>query len=65
MASNTIVARRCFVKGGQCEKEEVLMRSNKPAELAARILQHERGIEEDYDDEDEDDYEDEDEDDED
>jgi twitching motility protein PilT len=53
-------------KDGICEKEEVLLRSNKPQELAAKIAQAERGVleEEELDeDEDEDeDYEDEDED---
>jgi twitching motility protein PilT len=49
-------------KEGLVEKEEVLLRSSKPAELAAKIAQAERGVfdeDEDYDDED---YEDEDED---
>src|SRR5438067_196045 len=43
-------------KDGVCEKEEVLQRSSKPAELAAKIAQAERGIleEEHYEDEDED-----------
>jgi twitching motility protein PilT len=54
-------------KNGLCEKETVLERAQKPAELAARIAQSERGIGEDDeyedDDEDEDEYEDEDEDD--
>jgi twitching motility protein PilT len=49
-------------KDGVCEKEEVLLRSNKPAELAAKIAQAERGILEeevmDDDEEDEDEYED-------
>src|SRR5437660_7435542 len=57
-------------KDGLCEKEEILMRSSKPQELAAKIAQAERGIseEEEHDNEDEgeeyedDDYEDEDED---
>jgi twitching motility protein PilT len=53
-------------KEGICEKEEVLLRSNKPQELAAKIAQAERGVleEEELDeDEDEDeDYEDDDED---
>src|SRR6202011_5614196 len=31
-------------KDGVCEKEEVLLRSNKPAELAAKIAQAERGV---------------------
>jgi len=61
-------------KDGLCEKEEVLLKSSKPAELAAKIAQAERGAweeedeeyeddDEDYDDEDEDEeeYEDEDE----
>jgi twitching motility protein PilT len=58
-------------KNGLVEKEEVLLRSSKPAELAARIARFERGEEdeefedEDYDDEDEDEDEDEDDDDED
>ncbi len=53
-------------KEGKVEKEEVLLRSSKPAELAAKIAQAEKGIfdeEEDEEDEDEDEYEDEDEDD--
>ena len=37
-----------------CEKEEVLLKSSKPAELAAKIAQAERGFE-DEDDEDDDD----------
>jgi twitching motility protein PilT len=49
-----------------CEKEEVLLKSSKPAELAAKIAQAERGLledeegeeDEDYDDEDDDDYDD-------
>lgn len=43
-------------KNGLCEKEEVLTRSQKPGELAVRITQAERGIEEEeeYEDEDED-----------
>src|SRR5205807_8798407 len=57
-------------KDGLCAKEEILMRSSKPQELAAKIAQAERGIfeEEEFDEEDEgeeyedDDYEDEDED---
>ncbi len=36
-------------KDGLCEKEEVLLRSSKPAELAARIAQAEKGIFEDED----------------
>ena len=65
-------------KDGVCEKEEVLLRSNKPQELAAKIAQAERGIleeeesgdedeegDEDYDDEDEEGDEDEDDEDED
>jgi twitching motility protein PilT len=53
-------------KEGLCEKEEVLQRSNKPADLAYKISQAEKGVldDDDYEDEDEDD-EDEDEDDED
>jgi twitching motility protein PilT len=51
-----------------CEKEEVLLKSSKPAELAAKIAQAERGfledeegeMDEDYEDDDEDDDEDED-----
>jgi twitching motility protein PilT len=55
-------------KDGICEKEEVLLRSNKPQELAAKIAQAERGIleEEEFEDEDEDqedDYDDEEDDD--
>jgi len=44
------------------EKEEILLRSNKPAELAARMAQHEQGIleDEDYDDDEEDEDDDED-----
>jgi twitching motility protein PilT len=52
-------------KDGLCEKEEVLLRSSKPAELAARIAQAEKGIFEDEDEEFEDEeegFEDEDED---
>lgn len=51
-------------KNGLCDKEECLMRANKPAELAAKIAQAEKGIyeeeeDEEYDeDEDDDDYED-------
>jgi twitching motility protein PilT len=43
-------------KDGICEKEEVLLRSNKPQELAAKIAQAERGVleEEEFEDEDED-----------
>jgi twitching motility protein PilT len=52
-------------KNGTCEKEEVLMRSSKPAELAAKIALAERGEfeaeDEEYD-EDEDDYDDDDDD---
>src|SRR6266849_602938 len=56
-------------RDGVVEKEEILMRSNKPQELAAKIAQAERGVydedaDEEYDDDEEDDYdEDEDEDD--
>src|SRR5205807_1078833 len=54
---------------GKCAKEEVLLRSGKPIDLAAKIAQAERGLYEDDEDEDEDeddeDVEDEDEDDED
>jgi twitching motility protein PilT len=46
-------------KNGLCEKEEILGRATKPAELAAKIAQAEKGI---YEDEDEDFDEDEDED---
>lgn len=47
-----------------CEKEEVLLKSSKPAELAAKIAQAERGLLEDEEEGDEDeDYEDEDDDD--
>jgi twitching motility protein PilT len=54
-------------KDGTCEKEEVLLRSSKPQELAAKIAQAERGIfeEDEFEDEEEDedeDYDDEDED---
>jgi twitching motility protein PilT len=50
-------------KDGLCEKEEVLLRSSKPAELAARIAQAEKGIFEDEDEEfEEEEYEDEDQD---
>src|SRR5262245_10167142 len=56
-------------KDGVCEKEEVLLRASKPAELASKVAQAERGIydedDEEYDDEDDDDYGDEDDDDED
>jgi twitching motility protein PilT len=54
-------------KDGLCEKEEVLARSSKPADLAAKITQAEKGLydEEDEDDEDEDDDDDDDDDDED
>jgi twitching motility protein PilT len=57
-------------KNGLCDKEEILLRASKPAELAAKIAQAEKGIyedeEEEYEDEDEDDdYDDDDEDDED
>src|SRR5262245_957152 len=56
-------------KDGICEKEEVLLRASKPAELASKVAQAERGIydedDEEYDDEDDDDYGDEDDDDED
>jgi twitching motility protein PilT len=51
-------------KDGVVEKEECLMRSNKPADLAAKMAQYERGVyEEDEEDYEEDDDEDEDEDD--
>jgi twitching motility protein PilT len=54
-------------RDGIVEKEECLLRASKPAELAAKIAQAERGVfddDEDYDeDEDEDDYDDEDDDD--
>jgi twitching motility protein PilT len=54
-------------KDGLCDKEEILLRSSKPTELAARISQAEKGIFEDEDEEfeDEEEYEDEDEDEED
>jgi twitching motility protein PilT len=45
-------------KEGLVEKEEVLLRSNKPLELAAKIAQAERGIFEEAQDEEEDEYED-------
>jgi len=48
-----------------CDKEEVLLKSSKPAELAAKIAQAERGMMDDDEDEDFDEDEDEDEDDED
>jgi twitching motility protein PilT len=51
-------------KENLCDKEEVLLKSSKPAELAAKIAQAERGLlddDEEFDDEDDDDYEDEDE----
>jgi twitching motility protein PilT len=45
-------------KDGLCEKEEVLLKSSKPTELAARIAQAEKGVfeeeEEEYEEEDED-----------
>src|SRR3989442_639249 len=47
-------------RDGLCEKEEILLRSNKPAELATKIAQAERGL---YEDEEYEDDEDEDEDD--
>lgn len=47
-------------KDGVCEKEEVLLKSNKPAELAAKIAQAERGAYDDDEYDEEDDYEDED-----
>jgi twitching motility protein PilT len=47
-----------------CDKEEVLLKSSKPAELAAKIAQAERGYLEDEEDEDDDEEDDEDEDDE-
>jgi twitching motility protein PilT len=54
-------------KDGVCEKEEVLLRSSKPQELAAKIAKAERGdfeeVEDEYEDEDEYDDEDEDQDD--
>lgn len=46
-------------KNGLVEKEDVLLRSSKPAELASRILNAERGMMEDEEDEDEDEDEDE------
>jgi twitching motility protein PilT len=48
-------------KEGLCEKEEVLLRSSKPSELAGKIAQAERGVFDE--DEDDDDYEDDDDDD--
>jgi twitching motility protein PilT len=49
-----------------CDKEEVLLKTSKPAELAAKIAQAERGFEEDEDmDDEDDDFDDEDEDEED
>lgn len=45
-------------KEGLCDKEEVLLKSSKPAELAAKIAQAERGFEEDEEEIDEDDDED-------
>jgi twitching motility protein PilT len=48
-------------KEGLCEKEEVLMRAARPAELASKIAQAERGLleeDEDLDDEEEEDEED-------
>jgi len=52
-------------KDGLCEKEEVLLKSNRPNDLAAKIAQAERGIDEDgnEEDDDEDDDDDDDEDD--
>ncbi len=52
-------------KSGLCEKEEVLQRSAKPADLAYKISQAEKGVleEEEFDDEDEDDDDDDDRDD--
>jgi twitching motility protein PilT len=46
-------------KDGLCEKEEVLLKSSRPNDLAAKIAQAERGLDEDGDEEDgdEDDYE--------
>jgi twitching motility protein PilT len=42
-------------KDGVCDKEECLLRANKPAELAAKMAQYERGVDEDEEeDEDED-----------
>jgi len=50
-----------------CEKEEVLLKSSKPAELAAKIAQAERGFleDEEFEDDDEEDYDDDEDDDED
>jgi len=48
-----------------CDKEEVLLKSSRPAELAAKIAQAEKGFEDDEDDEDGDEYEDDQDDDED
>jgi len=55
-------------KDGVCEKEEVLLKTNHPAELAHKIAQAERGLldeDEEYEEDEEDDYEDEEEEDED
>src|SRR5581483_8686332 len=49
-------------KDGLCEKEEILLRSSKPNELAARISNAERGLGEDEEFEDDEEYEDEEED---
>ncbi|MFO0846977.1 MAG: type IV pilus twitching motility protein PilT [Gemmataceae bacterium] len=51
-------------KEGLCDKEEVLLKSSKPAELAAKIAQAERGFEEDEEEieDEDDDFEDDDED---
>jgi twitching motility protein PilT len=50
-------------RDGLCDKEECLMRANKPAELAAKMANHEKGISEDDDDDEDDDYDDDDDDD--
>src|SRR5438045_7900790 len=50
-------------RDGLVDKEEILMRSSKPAELAAKVAQAERGVYEDEDEDEEDEYEDEEEDD--
>jgi twitching motility protein PilT len=55
-------------KAGMCEKDECLMRANKPADLAAKIAQAEKGIfdedeDEEYDEDEDEEYEDEDDDD--
>jgi twitching motility protein PilT len=49
-------------RAGLIDKEEALLKSNKPAELAAKIAQAERGVYDEEDEENEEDFEDEDED---